>query len=111
MVLFVKIDVGNRYILIIMDYLSGWFEFYFIFNKINEVVWKVFREEFFFRYGFSEVLITDNGVEFIVVVFEGYLKGVGVEYRIIIFYYLCLNGRSERFYRTLKVMLVKMICG
>lgn len=107
----VQSDNGNSYILSIIDHLSGWAEAYPLPNKTNEAVWKVFREEFFPRHGFVETLLTDNGREFTAGPFEEYLKGVGVKHKLTTAYRPQCNGRSERFNRTLKSMLTRLING
>jgi len=106
-----KTDSGNLYILNIIDHLTGWAESYAIPDKTNESVWKCFREDFFPRHGFAEFLITDNGREFTAAIFQTYLAGVGVKQITTTAYHPQSNGRSERYNRTLKSMIARLING
>lgn len=106
-----KTDNDNQYILNIIDHLSGWAESYALPDKTNENVWKCFRGDFFPRHGFPECLITDNGREFTARAFQAYLTGVGVKQITTTVYHPCSNGRSERFNKSLKAMLTKLING
>jgi hypothetical protein len=102
---------GNQYILNVIDHLSGWAESYPLTNKTNESVWACLRDDFFPRHGFPETLITDNGREFTARVFQEYLTGVGVKQITTTVYHPQSNGRCERFNRTLKSMLSRLING
>jgi len=106
---FVTSPAGNVYVLTIIDHCTGHAEAYAIPRKTNEAVWSVFRQQYFPRYGYPEVLITDQGLEFNALAFRAYLQGVGVKHQRTTPYNPQGNGRTERFNRTFKGMLNKLV--
>ena len=57
-------EKGNKYILVVGDYLSKWVEAYPIPNQTVETVADKFVQEFVCRYGVPEVLHSDQGRNF-----------------------------------------------
>jgi len=106
---FVQSPEGNVYALTIIDHCTGWAEVYPIPKKTNEAVWNKFRKEDFPRHGHPQILITDQGQEFNAHAFRDYLKRVGVEHRRTTSYNPESNGKAERFNKTFKSILVKLV--
>ena len=102
---------GSKYILTLLDHFTGWAEVYPLPNKRAETVTEKIRDDYFSRAGEPEILITDNGAEFNEAEWKEYLRGVGVDHRKTTPAHPQSNGRIERFNRTLKEMLRKLING
>ncbi len=100
---------GNRYALTIIDHCSGWVEAFPLPNKTNQTVWRTFSNEFISRHGIPEVLVTDNGGEFTQREFEQYLAQLGIDHRHTTPAHPQSNGRTERFHRTFKTILEKLV--
>ena len=101
----------NKYILTILDHFTGWVECYPIPDKRSITVASKFADDYFPRAGFPEILITDNGLEFQEREFKNYLQTVGVEHRSTTPARPQCNGKIERFHRTIKEMLRKLVNG
>ena len=67
------------------------------------------RREFFPRHGYCDILITDRGQEFQSAEFNDYLKSVGVKHHRTTPYNPQSNGKTERFNKTFKSMISKLI--
>lgn len=104
-----KSDNGNTYALTMVDHATGWAEVYPLPSKSNKPIWDSMANDFFPRHGYPEVLITDNGMEFNSQSFRQYLKGVGVHHQRTTPYHPQSNGKTERFNRTLKEMLARLV--
>ncbi len=100
---------NNKYILCIIDHLSGYCECYPLPDKTNQSVWNAFEHQFVPRHGYPESLITDNGKEFVANEWRRYLHDTGVNHVRITPQNPKANGRVERFNRTIKHMLAKLI--
>ena len=106
---FVKSPQGNIYILTVVDHCSGWAEAYPIPRKTNEEVWRRLRQDYFPRHDYPEILISDRGAEFNSKVFDDYLKAVGVKHHKTTPYHPQSNGKTERFNRTFKQIVNKLV--
>ena len=100
---------GNSYILSVVDYATGWVESYPLPNKEAKTVFLKFEKEYIPRYGPPEVLIFDNGKEFKNHILVPYLKHLGTNVRFTPPYSPQTNGKIERWHRTLKEMLGKLV--
>ena len=100
---------GSRYMLTIIDHNSGWGEAYPLKDKTNRSMLTAFANEFVPRHGVPEVLITDNGTEFTAHAFECYLAQLGVRHNVTTPVHPQSNGKTERFNRTIKDILHKLI--
>ena len=100
---------GNRYMLTVIDHATGWVEVKPLANKTAANVLHFLEAEYVPRYGPPEILITDRGLEFKNELVKGYLTGLGVEVRNTTPYHPQTNGKIERFHRTLKGMLRKLV--
>ena len=100
---------GSNYVLTVIDHCSGWGEAYPLVGKTNKQVWDRLQHDYFPRHGYPEVLISDQGLEFNAGEFKEYLKGVGVAHHRTTSYHPQSNGRSERFNKTLKEIIRKLV--
>ncbi len=106
---FVVSPDGNTYALTIVDHCTGWAEVYAIPKKTNEAVWSKLCKEYFPRHGYPDIMISDLGQEFNALAFREYLKKVGVNHRRTTSYNPQSNGKAERFNKTFKSILNKLI--
>ena len=95
---------GNRYVLTIIDHCTDWAEAYPIKNKNNQTIW-----EYIPRHGILEIVITDNGGEFTALEWDKYLWQIGVCHHRTAPKHPPSNGRCERFNRTLKELLQRLV--
>lgn len=102
---------GSKYILTILDHCTGWAEVYPLPDKKSETVTERIRDGYFARVGEPEIFLTDNGAEFNEREWRQYLRSVGVDHRTTTPVHPQGNGKSERFNRTIKEMLRKLING
>ena len=100
---------NNRYILTIVDHCTGWAEAYPIPDKRNTTVAHVFHNSFVSAHGCPEVLVTDNGTEFVAKDFSDYLNKMGIKHVRSTPRHPESNGKIERFNRTFKEMLAKAV--
>nr|XP_050037752.1 uncharacterized protein K02A2.6-like [Dermacentor andersoni] len=70
-------------------------------NTVNRL------HEIFCRFGYPEVVVSDNGPQFISAVFSNYLKSIGTRHVRTSAYHPSSNGQAERFVQTLKTALRK----
>nr|XP_050024602.1 uncharacterized protein K02A2.6-like [Dermacentor andersoni] len=70
-------------------------------NTVNRL------HEIFSRFGYPEVVVSDNGPQFISAVFSNYLKSIGTRHVRTSAYHPSSNGQAERFVQTLKAALRK----
>lgn len=78
----VPIFNGNKYILVVVDYVSKWIEV--IASPANDarVVLKMFKNNIFPRFGVPRLVISDGGSHFISKIFEKLLHKYGVRHRV-----------------------------
>ena len=100
---------GNRYTLTVIDHCTGWVEVKLLPTKESRHVLRYLEQEYLPRYGATEIVITDQGQEFNAVPLNQYMKEVGIERRRANPYHPQTNGRIERFHRTLKDMIRKLV--
>ena len=106
---FAESPAGNRYVFTLIDHCTGWAEAFPLKDKSNKSVWDAFTNLFLPRHGVPEVIISDNGGEFTAIDWERYLQQIGVDHRHTTPVHPQSNGRTERFNRTLKSMLEKLV--
>ena len=106
---FTESPAGNRYVFTMIDHCTGWAEAFPLKDKTNRSVWEAFTNLFLPRHGVPEVIISDNGGEFTAIEWERYLQQLGVDHRHTTPVHPQSNGRTERFNRTLKSMLEKLV--
>ena len=100
---------GNRYALTMICHCTGEALVYPLKDKTNKSVWEKFSNEFIPRHGVPEMLITDRGSEFTSYEWERYLAQLGIKRNVTTPVHPSSNGRSERFNRSLKEILQKLI--
>ena len=100
---------GNSYICSLIDYATGWVEAYPLASKEATSVYRVLEQYYMPRFGPPEVLIMDNGTKFKNTIVVPYLKHLGTKVRFTPPYSPQTNGKIERFHRTLKEILGKLV--
>lgn len=100
---------GNRYILTIIDHCTGWVEAKPIPSKCERNVLHFLDREFIPRFGTPEVIITDQGGEFNGRVLCDYMNKLNIDHRRTTPYHPQSNGKIERFHRTLKQIIRKLV--
>lgn len=71
-------SIGNKYILVVMDYISKWIEVIAYPTNDARFVIKVFKDYIFPRFEVSRLVISDEGSHFIFRIFEKLLQKYGV---------------------------------
>ena len=102
-------QLGNKYILTLIDHATGWVEVKPLPNKTAAGILHYLESEYIPRYGPPEAMITDRGLEFRNELVSGYLRKLGVDLRHTTPYHPQTNGKVERFHRTLKDILRKLV--
>ena len=102
------IGTRNKYLLTCIDHFTGWAEAIPIRDKTNKSVWEAFMQ-LVSRYGLPEIIITDQGGEFNAHAFTAWLKETNIQHHKTTPYHPQSNGRTERFNRTLKAILAKIM--
>ena len=100
---------GNKYILTLIDHCTGWAEAKPIPSKNAKHIIRYLEQEYIPRYGAPEVLICDNGREFKNHIVVPYLEALGTEVRHSSPYHPQTNSKIERFHRTIKEMIRKLV--
>lgn len=100
---------GNKYLMNVVDHLTGWAESYPIRDKKATTVWQTLLQEFFPRHGHPDILITDQGTEFNNHIFDEGLRCLRIDHKRTTPYHPQTNGVVERFNRTLKDTLRKLV--
>ena len=106
---FVASTNNNKYVLTIVDHCTGWAEAYPIPDKRNSTVAHVFHNRFVASHGCPEILVSDNGAEFVARDFTEYLQTMGIKHIRSTPRHPQSNGKIERFNRTFKEMLAKAV--
>jgi len=60
---FLETERGNKYILVVIDHYSKWFETKIVFDHIATTIVVFFKEEIICRYGVPKYVLIDNGGE------------------------------------------------
>ncbi|XP_021754611.1 protein NYNRIN-like [Chenopodium quinoa] len=100
---------GNRYILVVFDYVSKWVEAIATPTNDARVVSKFFKKIIFPRFSIPRVLISDRGTHFLEHRFEAMLKKYGVQHRLGIGYHPQTSGQVEVSNREIKFILEKTV--
>ena len=61
---YVPADSKYRYILVVADMFTRWTEAFALETARAPEITKILEEEVFFRYGFPQIILTDNGPQF-----------------------------------------------
>ena len=90
---------GNKYILLVVNYVSKWVEA--IPSRTNDakVVVKFLRENIFARFGMTRAIISDQGTHFSNQSFDASLKRYSIIHRLTTPYHPQTSDQVEVFYR------------
>ena len=102
-------STNNKCVLTIIDHCTGWSEAYPIPAKKGLTIQNVLKCQFFPQHGYPRIIIQDNGKEFNDCDWLKSLKNHGIEVRKTTVYHPQTNGKCERFNRTLKEMLARLV--
>ena len=100
---------GNKYLLNVVDHLTGWAECFPVPDKKATTVWTTLEKELFPRHGHPTILVTDSGAEFANQIFREGCRKLHIQHRQATPYHPQTNGVVERFHRTLKECLRKLV--
>ena len=104
---FVQDPMGCKYVLTVIDYLSGWAEAYRTEGTTSGEVIDTLAQEFIPRHGVPRILVSDNGPCFTSREWEEFVNGAGIEHRRTTPYHPQGNSRIERFNGTIKRLISK----
>ena len=93
----------------LIDHLTGWADFYLIAHKRGETIAEILNKQYFPKYGFPEVIISDNGPDFCNADVTALFGSLGIEHHRTNVYHPQSNCQIERFHWTIKSMLRKLI--
>ena len=100
---------GNKYILSVVDYYSGWPEAFTFTRQQRRNVAHVMIHNIFPRFGCLLQIVSDNGTGNENKVIRETLKELNVDHVTTSFYYPEANAKVERFHRTLHDILAKKL--
>ena len=106
---FVRSKKGHTYLLTFIDHLTGFADAYAIGNKRGDTVASILHQDYIPRYGPPEMILSDNGTEFVNSAVAGILRAHGVEHRHTTPYHPRTNGLIERWHRTLKGIMGRLM--
>ena len=95
----------NKWILVITDYLTKWIEAEPLPDAKAETIARVFVEKVLTRHAAPKRILTDQGSNFMSELFEQVNKLLGVEHSSTTAYHPQTDGLTERFNKTLMMML------
>ena len=102
---------GNRYLLTAIDYHSGWAEAFSVPNQSADSLMDVMTREFFPRHGHPRAIICDNGQGFGSRAWAQFLSDAWVECRHSTPVHPQGNGKVERFNRTFKELMARLVAN
>ncbi|KAG7578919.1 Reverse transcriptase domain [Arabidopsis thaliana x Arabidopsis arenosa] len=100
---------GNKYILVVVDYVSKWVEAIASPTNDHKVVLKLFKSIIFPIFGIPKAVISDGGSHFINKVFESLLKKHGVKHKVATPYHPQTSGQVEVSNRQIKAILARVV--
>ncbi|XP_042459089.1 uncharacterized protein LOC122042829 [Zingiber officinale] len=100
---------GNRFILVVVDYVSKWVEAIASPTSDARKVIKLFKSIIFSRFGVPKAVISDGGSHFIERQFENLLRKYGVNHKVATPYHPQTNRQAEISNREIKVILEKTV--
>ena len=99
---------GNRYILVIVDYLTKWAEAYAMPNQTSETVAKILVNEFICRFGIPSQIHSDQGTQFEAALFQQMCHLLGMRKTRTTAFHPQSDGQTERQNRTVIDILAKL---
>ena len=100
---------NNKYILVVVDYVSKWVEAITLPTNDSRIVVKFLKKNIFTRSGVPRVIISDKGSHFQNHHFKALLAKYGVKYTVSLAYHPQTSGQVEVSNRELKRILEKTI--
>ena len=100
---------NNKYILVVVDYVSKWVEAVATPTADSAVVRKLFKKIIFPRFGVPRVVISDGGSHFINRQFDALLLKYGVKHKVATPYHPQTSGQVEVSNREIKSILQKVV--
>lgn len=97
-----------RYVLVITDYFSKWSEFIPLKKASAQAVTKAFIENFVTRYGAPIQAVSDNGVQFVSLIFEEMCQQLGIKHLRTV-NYRPQSNQAERVNRNLVQMIAAYV--
>lgn len=101
--------MGNKYILVAVDYVSKWIKVIASPTNDARVVIKMFKNYIFPRFGVPLLVISEGESHFISRIFENLLKKYGVKHRITMPYHPQNSRQVKVSNREIKQILEKMV--
>ena len=102
---------GNKYIVTVIDMLTGFTMATPILNKNSETIYNAYRDNIYCIFGGSSRILTDNGSEFQNKEMQQVCKTLGVKHIFSPVYTPESNGRLEGWHRFFKACIAKHIRG
>ena len=102
---------GNRYVMTVIDMLTGFTMAVPIKNKNADTVCDAYRDHIYCTFGGSSRILTDNGSEFKNQEMKQVCETLGIKHIFSPVYTPEANGRLEGWHRFFKACIVKHICG
>ena len=100
---------GNRYIIVMTEYLTKWVEAKAIPNKKAETIAEFLYNDVIARFGTPERMLTDQGTEFLNETVTALQKVMGIKGIHSSAYHPQTNGQTERMNKTLCETLAKLV--
>ncbi|CAF1253603.1 unnamed protein product [Rotaria sordida] len=101
---FPKTARQKRFLLVIVDYFTRWIELFPLRTTTSIDIAQILINEVFTRYGMPTFILSDNGPQFVSLLFQHFCKTLGIEQKFTANYHPQTN-LTERVNRTLKPML------
>lgn len=98
---------GNKYIVVFVDWYSGWGEGFAVPDKSAETVSHFLIDNIVTRYGCPLQLVTDNEGENVNRIMKETLQELNIDHVLTSIYHSQSNTRVERFHRTLQNIIAK----
>ena len=102
---------GHQYILVVIDLFTKWVEVFPLVNTTAHTLATILMNEIVCCYGVPAYLHSDQCANLRSAVIQEFYKLLGIQTTRTSAYHPERNGQVERFNRTLKAMLAKMIDG
>jgi hypothetical protein len=102
---------GNKYIMVVTDYFTKWVEIFAIPDQQAETCADILLNEVFARYGCPYDLHSDQGRNFVGLVFSDLCKSLGIRKTRTSPYHPSGNGQVERFNKTMIGMIKAYLKG
>lgn len=102
-------SMGNKYILVAVDYVSKWIKAIASPTNNTQVVIKLFKNNIFPRFGVPCLVISDGGSHFISKIFDKLLDKYGVKHIVATPYHPQTSGQVEVSNREIKKILEKTV--